>query len=111
MNTSWLKVLRRPIESTQYASQDYRATLTTHRVVQSMSRRGDCWDNAVAESFFATLEHELLALADFHSHREAERAIAEFIDDWHNPVRRHSTLGYVSPMQYERQLRQSAKAA
>lgn len=66
--------------------------------------------NAVAESFFATLEHELLAAADFHSHREAERAIAAFIDDWYNPVRRHSTLDYVSPMQYERQLRQPGKA-
>jgi putative transposase len=95
----------------QYASADYRAVLTAHRVVPSMSRRGNCWDNAVAESFFATLEHELLVLHDFHSHREAERAIAEFIDDWYNPVRRHSTLGYVSPMQYERQLRQSGKAA
>ena len=85
--------------------------LTTHAVVQSMSRRGDCWDNAVAESFFATLEHELLGTADFYSHREAERAIAAFIDDWYNPVRRHSTLGYVSPMQYERHLRAAAKAA
>jgi putative transposase len=95
----------------QYASHDYRAVLMMHRVVQSMSRRGDCWDNAVAESFFATLEHELLATADFHSHREAERAIAAFIDDWYNPVRRHSTLGYVSPMQYERHLRLAGKAA
>ena len=95
----------------QYASHDYRDVLTAHRVVQSMSRRGDCWDNAVAESFFATLEHELLATADFHSHREAERAIAAFIDDWYNPVRRHSTLGYVSPMQYERHLRIAGKAA
>lgn len=94
----------------QYASQDYRAVLTSHGVVQSMSRRGNCWDNAVAESFFATLEHELLAAADFHSHHEAERAIAAFIDDWYNPVRRHATLGYVSPMQYERQLRQNGKA-
>ncbi len=95
----------------QYASQDYRAVLRSHGVVQSMSRRGDCWDNAVAESFFATLEHELLASADFHSHREAERAIADFIDDWYNPTRRHSALGYVSPMQYERQLGQRARAA
>lgn len=95
----------------QYASQDYRAMLTTHAIVQSMSRRGNCWDNAVAESFFATLEHELLASADFHSHREAEHALADFIEHWYNPVRRHSTLGYVSPMQYERQLRQTGKAA
>ena len=95
----------------QYASHDYRGVLTAHGVVQSMSRRGDCWDNAVAESFFATLEHELLATADFYSHHEAEHAIATFIDDWYNPVSRHSTLGYVSPMQYERQLRAADKAA
>jgi putative transposase len=95
----------------QYASGAYRAVLTAHGLVPSMSRRGDCWDNAVAESFFATLEHELLATADFHSHREAERAIAAFIDGWYNPERRHSTLGYVSPMQYERQLRRTARAA
>ena len=95
----------------QYASHDYRAVLTAHHVVQSMRRRGDCWDNAVAERFFATLEHELLTTADFHSHREAECAIAAFIDDWYNPVRRHSTLGYVSPMQYERHLRVAGNAA
>ena len=65
----------------------------------------------MAESFFATLEHELLATADFHSHREAERAIADIIDRWYNPVRRHSSLGYVSPMQYERQLGRMARAA
>jgi putative transposase len=94
-----------------YASQDYRDELAAHKALASMSRTGDCWDNAVAESFFATLEHELLATADFHSHREAERAIAEFIDGWYNPERRHSTLGYVSPMQYERQLGQLARAA
>ncbi len=95
----------------QYASHAYRAVLRSQGLVQSMSRRGNCWDNAVAESFFATLEHELLASADFHSHREAERAIADFIDDWYNPTRRHSALGYVSPMQYERQLGQMARAA
>ena len=95
----------------QYASHDYRAALLAHGVVPSMSRRGNCWDNAVAESFFATLEHELLATSDFHSHREAERAIATFLDDWYNPERRHSTLGYVSPMQYERHLRHTGKAA
>jgi len=67
-----------------------------------MSRRGDCWDNAVAESYFTTLEHELLASADFHFHREAERAIADFIDDSYNPTQRHSAIGYASPMQYER---------
>lgn len=95
----------------QYASQEYRATLATHGIVQSMSRKGDCWDNAVSESFFATLEHELLADADFHTRREAHHAVADFIDTWYNGERRHSTLGYVSPVQYEQQLRQVARAA
>jgi transposase InsO family protein len=95
----------------QYASREYRAVLAAHGVQQSMSRRGDCWDNAVAESFFATLEHELLADADFMTPREAHAAVAAFIDTWYNPERRHSTLGYVSPVQYEQQLRQLARAA
>jgi putative transposase len=95
----------------QYASRAYRALLHAHGITASMSRRGDCWDNAVAESFFATLEHELLAATDFHSHTEATRAIADFIDHWYNPERRHSSLGYVSPLVYEPHLRQMARAA
>ncbi len=90
----------------QYASQAYRAVLAAHGAVQSMSRKGDCWDNAVAESFFSTLEHELLADADFHSRHEAQHAIFDFVEVWYNRERRHSTLGYVSPVQYERQLGQ-----
>ena len=95
----------------QYASGAYRAVLAAHGVVQSMSRKGDCWDNAVAESFFSTLEHELLVDADFHSRHEAERALFEFIEVWYNRQRRHSTLGYVSPAQYERQLGQPVARA
>jgi putative transposase len=66
-----------------------------------MSRIGNCWDNAVAESFFATLEHELLMDSDFPSHRAARGAIFEFIEVWYNRERRHSSLDYVSPVQYE----------
>jgi putative transposase len=95
----------------QYASLAYRAVLAGAGLVQSMSRKGDCWDNAVAESFFSTLEHELLAASDFHSRHEAQRAIFEFIEVWYNRERRHSTLGYVSPVQYERQLGQSVARA
>ena len=94
----------------QYASGDYRAALAGHQMIQSMSRTGDCWDNAVAESFFATLEHELLTGTVFHSHREANAAIYAFIEHWYNPERQHSTLGYMSPQQYEQQLRQMARA-
>ena len=95
----------------QYASDDYRDALAADQMVQSMSRKGDCWDNAVAESFFATLEHELLAGHVFDSHREANAAIYDFIEHWYNSARQHSTLEYMSPQQYERRLRQMARAA
>lgn len=94
----------------QYASREYRAVLAAHGVRQSMSRRGDCWDNAVAESFFSTVEHELLAGASFATRAEAHRAVADFVG-WYNGERRHSTLGYVSPTEYERQLGRVARAA
>lgn len=87
----------------QYASQAYRAVLTQHGFRQSMSRTGDCWDNAVAESFFATLEHELLTTADFATHHAARRALFEFIEVWYNRQRRHTSLGSVSPVRYEEQ--------
>jgi transposase InsO family protein len=96
----------------QYASGAYRAVLQQQGAVASMSRRGDCYDNAVAESFFATLEHELLADADFASRDAARRAIFEFIVVWYNGERRHSSLGYVSPVAYEQHLTaQPARAA
>lgn len=94
----------------QYASREYRAVLARHGLVQSM-REGDRWDNAVSESFFSTLEHELLADESFHTRREAHRCVAEFIESWYNVERRHSTLGYVSPVQYEEELRQRAALA
>jgi transposase InsO family protein len=67
--------------------------------------------NAVAEAFFATLEHELLAEADFATRAEAHRAVAEFIELWYNCERRHSALGYVSPARYERELAEGWRAA
>jgi putative transposase len=88
----------------QYAGGAYQALLAAHGLPRSMSRKGDCWDNAVAESFFATLEHELLADSDFASRQAARRAIFEFIEVWYNRERRHSSLGYVSPTEYEQRL-------
>jgi putative transposase len=92
----------------QYACDAYRAVLTQHGFRASMSRKGDCWDNAVAESFFATLEWEVLMQNDFHTRHEARHAIFEYIERWYNPKRRHSTLGYLSPAQYEAQLAEAA---
>jgi putative transposase len=89
----------------QYASGDYRALLAAHGLACSMSGKGDCWDNAVAESFFATLEHELIAVSDWATRAEARQAIFHYIEAWYNRARRHSSLGYVSPVAYEQHLR------
>lgn len=88
----------------QYAGAAHQALLAAHGLTCSMSRKGDCWDNAVAESFFATLEHELLADAVFPTRAAARRALFEFIEVWYNRERRHSSLGYVSPVAYEARL-------
>jgi transposase InsO family protein len=86
---------------TQYAAAEYRAVLAAHGMIASMSRKGDCWDNAVAESFFATLELELIVKSEWRTRDAARRAIFRYIETWYNRERRHSTLGYRSPAQYE----------
>ena len=92
----------------QYASAAYRAALTAAGMVASMSAKGDCYDNAVAESFFSTLEFELLMKHQWQTREEARRGIVRYIEFWYNRRRRHSTLGYVSPAAYEAQLQQAA---
>ena len=88
-----------------YASDAYQALLAEHGIVPSMRRRGDCYDNAVAESFFSTLEHELGGEAKWAAHREAMQAVSEYIDGFYNPTRRHSTIGGLSPIEFERRFR------
>ncbi len=73
-----------------------------------MSRKGDCYDNAVAESFFSTLEFELVMKHDWRTRAEARRAIFRYIETWYNRKRRHSTLGDISPAEYENQLQAAA---
>ncbi len=90
----------------QYASRDYQAELGRRGIVCSMSRRGNCYDNAVAESFFGTLKTELIHRHPWPTRVSAKRAIAEYIEAYYNPHRRHSALGYVSPAEYERRRRQ-----
>jgi transposase InsO family protein len=80
-------------------------------MVASRSRKDDTWDNAVAESFFATLEWELIDDSDWQTGLEAHRAIAEYIEIWYNRIRRHSSLGYLSPAAYETMLETTRKAA
>lgn len=88
----------------QYASTDYRELLNQHKIVASMSRRGNCYDNAVSESFFATLKWELLDRFKWLTRAAVRTAIFEYIEVWYNRVRRHSTLGYLSPLAYEHSL-------
>ncbi len=97
--------MRRPLETAQYASADYRRLLDAHGIECSMSRRANCWDNAVVESFFATLKTELIHHADYQSPAEARAAIFEFIEVFYNRQRRHSTLGYQTPAGFERMAR------
>ena len=85
----------------QYASADYRRVLEQHGVVQSMSRKGDCWDNAVAESFFATLKKELIHRRSWPTREELRQEVFDYIEIFYNATRRHSTLGMRSPVQYE----------
>jgi putative transposase len=88
----------------QYASAAYQEILAQHGITCSMSRKGDCFDNAVAESFFASLEWELIEESDWHTHEEARRAVFSYIEAWYNRERLHSSLKYCSPAEYEQQL-------
>jgi len=86
-----------------YTGSAYRQVLEAHGITVSMSRRGNCWDNAVLESFFATLKTELMGEPDWESRTEGTQALRSYID-WYNRQRLHSTLGYVSPMAFEARL-------
>ena len=87
----------------QYACSGFRAELHKYGFVQSMSRKGDCWDNAVAESFFKTLKTELVYLKKFSTRAQAKRAILEYIEGYYNRRRRHATLNYRTPVAFEQQ--------
>ena len=86
----------------QYAAEAYQRVLRDHEIVCSMSRTGDCWDNAVTESFFATLKTELIHRQPWPTRRVATDAVADYIEGFYNPYRLHSSLGYVSPNECER---------
>jgi putative transposase len=86
----------------QYASLNFRAALLSSGLTSSMSRRANCWDNAVAESFFGTLKTELIHLEEFTNRATARTMIAEWIEVFYNRQRLHSTIGYVAPVQFEK---------
>ena len=94
----------------QYASHDYRRALAKYGMICSMSRRGDCWDNAVAESFWGTLKNELADEMDFASRPEARRVIFEYIEAFYNLRRRHSSIGYRTPREQELVYKNGAEA-
>ncbi len=89
-------------QGSTYASGDYRKLLTKNGMLCSMSRKGECYDNAVAESFFGTLKTELVDHEDYHTRQQAKQSLFEYIEVFYNRQRRHSYLGYVSPAEYER---------
>lgn len=98
------EVIHHSDQGTQYTSIAFGLRCKEAGVRPSMGSVGDCFDNAMCESFFATLECELLDRRRFKTQAEARIAIFEFIEGWYNPRRRHSALGYVSPINYERRL-------
>jgi len=96
---------------TTYASGTYQDMLARHGIVCSMSRKGDCWDNAVAESFFATLRVELVDDERYATIRDAEVSIGDYVESFYNTERLHSHLDYVSPIEFELKFQVAAAAA
>ena len=90
-------------QGVQYASKAFQAVLNAAGVQCSMSRKGNCWDNAVAESFFHTLKMELTHARRYQTRQEARQEIFEYLEVFYNRQRRHSTLGYLTPVEYEQQ--------
>ena len=88
----------------QYASNEFRRCLKGLPVLQSMSRKGNCWDNAIAESFFKTLKTEMVYHRKFETAAQAKLEIFDYIDIWYNRKRRHSALDYLTPIQAEMEM-------
>jgi transposase InsO family protein len=95
------ELLHHSDRGSQYAAGQYQQLLTTHGITASMSRTGNCWDNACVESFFGTLKRELVYHRQYATRSEATQDIFEYIEVFYNRQRRHSTLGYRSPAEFE----------
>ena len=102
--TSIGKVLRRPVESAQYCSDDYQKLLREHEFRVSMSGKGNCYDNSAVETFFKKIKAELIWRRSWQTRRQAETAIFQYINGFYNPRRRHSALGWKSPVAFERKV-------
>jgi len=95
----------------QYASYEHRDLLQSYGIIQSMSRKGNCWDNAVAESFFHTLKTELTHHQNFHIKAEANQAIFEYIEVFYNRQMIHSTNNNLSPVAFEEKMLRNERVA
>ena len=104
-------VIHHSDQGCQYTSIAFGKRCQIAGVRPSMGSVGDCYDNALAESFFATLECELIDRCTFRTHAEARMAVFEFIEGWYNPRRRHSSIDYLSPVHYERRYEKRSKPA
>lgn len=102
-------VLHHSDRGSQYAADEFQQLLRDNGMTCSMSRKGDCWDNAVVESFNATIKTELINRTKWRTREEARAAIYKYIETWYNSKRLHSTLGYLSPVEFEE--RDARKAA
>ena len=94
-------VLHHSDQGSQYTSEDFQRLLESHGITCSMSRRGNCWDNAAMESFFSTLKTERLGRRQYRTRNELRADVFDYIERFYNPKRRHSTIGYISPVQFE----------
>jgi putative transposase len=94
-------VLRRPVESAQYTSDDFQQLLKAQGITCSMSRRGECWDNAAMESFFSSLKTERLSRKVYRTREEARADVFDYIERFYYPLRKHSKLNFLSPMQFK----------
>jgi transposase InsO family protein len=93
----------------QYTSTEFRVLLKAHHGVQSLSRKGQCWDNAVGESWFATLKEELIHRQSWATIAQVRRAVIAFIEIFYNHQRLHSSLGYLTPVEFEQQIHQAPR--
>ena len=96
-------MLRRLFESAQYMSEQFQRLMADHGIVCSMSRAGNAWDNAAMESFFSSLKTERTARKTYRTRDQAKADVFDYIERFYNPHRRHSTIGYLSPMEFESQ--------
>lgn len=94
-------VLHHSDQGSQYTSEDFQRLLDAHGIICSMSRRGNCWDNAAMESFFSTLKTERLSRRHYRTRNDLRADVFDYIERFYNTKRRHSTIGYISPVQFE----------